>query len=870
MTLAGGSRLGPYEIVSQIGAGGMGEVYTARDTRLDRIVAIKVSHEQFTERFDREARAVAALNHPNICSLFDVGSNFLVMEYVEGETLAGPLPLETAIHYARQIAEAIEAAHERGIIHRDLKPANIKVTSEGKVKVLDFGLAKAIDDTTTTPSQNSPTLTLAATGAGMILGTAAYMSPEQAKGKTADRRSDIWAFGVVLYEMLTGKQLFNGETTGDVLAAVIRDEPDFKNIPSAVRPLVERCLIKDPRRRLQAIGEARLMLEEPQSFGMRAERGARTSRLPWIATAVFLLVAAAFATLYFRQRPPERRIVRFQIPPPSSAGNTAQYKLSPDGRYLAFTANEGGRVHLFVRAMDSLEARALPGTDDARLPFWSPDSAWIGFFNEGRLKKISVNGGPAQILCNAQNGIGGTWNGNGIIVFQPGPGNGVPLMRVPQAGGDAVPVTKLESNEGHVFPEFLPDGRHFLYWKRGGTGEAAGIYVGSLDGSSPVRILPDESNAVYVPPAFSGSSGHLLFRKETTLMAQPFDALALKLTGDLFPVAEQVGSAGPQAYAGFTASQNGVLVYRYGGDALSQEPIWMDRTGKPEKSDGPAGQYVDFRLSPDNQSVAFYRAEGSGRPNIWVREFGRNITRKLTFGTSVDLKPTWSTDGLRILFFSNRGTGGTGSFDLYTIAASGAGAAELLFKTGTPQGVVTFVDWSRDSRFVLYPLVGNGTGSDLWVVPQFGDTKPFPYLHEAYNETDATFSPDGQWAAYVSDESGRNEVYVQSFPPAGGKWQISTNDGGVDPQWSSDGTELFYVRVSVRSLMAVPVKLGKTFSAGTPKALFPLPVIAAGVANRRNYAASADGRRFLIMKPIGETAVPPVTVVLNWQSAFVK
>jgi Tol biopolymer transport system component/predicted Ser/Thr protein kinase len=854
MSLTSGTRLGPYEILDLIGAGGMGEVYRARDTRLDRIVALKVSKDQFSERFEREARSVAALNHPNICTLHDVGPNYLVMEFVEGEMLSGPLPLGTAIGYARQMAEAIEAAHDKGIVHRDLKPANIKIKPDGAVKVLDFGLAKALEEETPSGSmQNSPTLTIGATKAGMILGTAAYMSPEQAKGKAADRRADIWAFGVVFYEMLTGKQLFTGETVGEILASVIKEEPALDGLPAAVRPLIARCLQKDPRRRLQAIGEARLMLEDGGTEVPRQAK-ARPTTLAWVLAAVGIIAAAAVSFVHFREPAPEKHAIRFQVSPPEKS-NFNGYRLSPDGRNLAFIAGGGGPGRLMVRSMDSLEARAFPGTDGASLPFWSADSAWIGFFvqSENKLKKVSANGGPPQTLCDAPGRAGGTWNQDGVILFA----SGGAIQRVPQAGGVATPVTKPASGEQNVLPEFFPDGRHFLYWSRGSKPESNGIYAGSLDGGPPVRLLPDASNAAYVPPAESGASGHIIFRREDTLMAQPFDADKLQLKGEMFPVAEHVGQSGPQGNGAFSVSSNGVLVYGTGGAATTQELVWMDRTGKASGPAVPPGQYGNLRLSPDEKSVVFDRVE-SNNQDIWVRDLPRGVTSRLTFDPAADNFPIWSPDGQRVLWPSRR----SGSFDLYIKNAAGTGQEELLIKMGSPNGWGT--DWSRDGKFVMYMMPGEKTAQDLWIAPQSGDKKPFAYLQQPYNEFDGVFSPDGHWVAYVSNETGRNEVFVQAFPVSGAKWQIS-QAGGVDPQWRKDGSELFFVAAG-GTLMVVPVKAGGTFVPGTPTALFPI----VGVQIRRNYAASADGKRFLVARPVGEVAAAPITVVVNWREGLKK
>jgi len=858
MPLTTGTKLGPYKILDLIGAGGMGEVYRAKDTRLDRIVALKVSKDQFSERFEREARSVAALNHPNICTLHDVGPNYLVMEFVEGEMLSGPLPLETAIGYARQMAEAIEAAHDKGIVHRDLKPANIKIKPDGAVKVLDFGLAKALEEEAPSGSmQNSPTLTIGATKAGMILGTAAYMSPEQAKGKAADRRADIWAFGVVFYEMLTGRQLFTGETVGETLASVIKEEPVLDTLPVAVRPLIARCLQKDPRRRLQAIGEARLMLENPETPAAaptRSRLGLLSGFWMALAAGVMALAAAAVSFIHFREPAPEKHAIKFQVPPPEKS-NFNGYRLSPDGRNLAFIAGGAGLGRLMVRPMDSLEARAFPGTDGASLPFWSADNAWIGFFaqSENKLKKVSVNGGPPQTLCDAPTRAGGTWNQDGVILFSSG---GV-IQRVPQAGGVATPVTKPASGEQHVFPEFLPDGSHFLYWSRGGKPENAGIYAGSLDGAQTVRLLPDASNAAYVPPAESGASGHIVFRREDTLMAQPFDADKLQLKGEMFPAAEHVGTSGQQGNGAFSVSWNGELVYGTGGNAATQELVWMDRMGNASEPAVPPGQYGNFRLSPDEKSVVFDRIEANNS-DIWVRDLSRGVTSRLTFDPATDNLPIWSPDGQRVLWPSRK----NGSYDLYIKNAAGTGQEELLIKMGTPTGWGT--DWSRDGKFVLYMMPGEKTAQDLWIAPQSGDKKPFPYLQQPYNEFDGVFSPDGRWVAYVSNETGRNEVFVQAFPVSGAKWQIS-QAGGVDPQWRKDGSELFFGAAG-GILMAVPVKTGPSFIPGTPSPMFSL----VGPQIRRNYAPSADGRRFLVSRPVGEVAAAPITVVVNWREALKK
>jgi Tol biopolymer transport system component/tRNA A-37 threonylcarbamoyl transferase component Bud32 len=853
MPLAAGAKLGPYEIISLIGKGGMGEVYRARDPRTGRDVAVKVSTEQFSERFDREVRAVAALNHPNICTLFDVGPNFLVMEYVEGEAPHGPLPLDEAMRIAKQIADALEAAHERGITHRDLKPGNIKIKPDGMVKVLDFGLAK-IDAPAGPQSEDSPTLSMAATKAGMILGTAAYMAPEQARGKPVDKRADIWAFGVVLYEILTGQRLFKGEDITETLASVVKEKPDLSAVPPSVRPLLQRCLEKDPKKRLRDIGDMHLLLD-PAGQAISSPASPTHSWLVRIVAAVAILALAALAFVHFREAPPEQRVVRFQVPPPEKSSFTS-IRLSPDGRYLAFVAFEAGRFQLWVRAVDSLEARVLPGTDGAgnaaNQVFWSPDSAFIGFVAGGKLKKVSVTGGPPQNLADVPGIARATWGRAGVILVAPGPVS--PIQRVPAAGGVLVPVTKPEPGESHFVPDFLPDGQHFLYYVTGGKPEANGIYIASLEGMTAVRLLPDMVPAAYVPSATS-KTGHLLFRRDRTLMAQPFDPETLRFAGDMFPVADPVTA--------FTVSENGALAYASGTQAERDELVWMDRTGKQIESAGPPGEYGNFRLSPDEKRIVFNRTEASNT-DIWVLDLIRGVPSRITFDPATDNLPIWSADGLRVLWPSSR----SGGFDLYIRAATGTGQDELLIKMGTPNGWGT--DWSRDGKYILYQKPGDKAGRDLWIAPQSAErageeAKPFPYLQSPFNKQNGVFSPDGHWIAYVSDESGRDEVYVQAFPLTSEKKQISTG-GGTDPAWRKDGSELFYLAAD-RNLMAVPVRVvGTDFQPGVGKALFPLP----GNLTRRAYAPAGNGQRFLISRPIGETAAVPVTVVLNWQAGVTK
>jgi serine/threonine protein kinase len=861
MALTAGTRLGPYEILAPIGAGGMGEVYRARDTKLDRDVAIKVLPPSFAQdperlaRFEREAKVLASLNHPNIAQIYGIEERALIMELVDGQTLPGPLPLETALNYARQIADALETAHEKNIIHRDLKPANIMITPAGVVKVLDFGLAALPNrDHEGADPVNSPTLTISPTRAGMILGTAAYMSPEQARGKAVDKRADIWAFGVVLYEMLTGKRLFEGETVSDTLAQVLTKQPDWEQVPAKVRRLLKKCLEKDPKKRLRDIGDAWELLEDAPIAA--APSRSRVSVAGWIAAAMLLLALIGLSFVHFRKAPPpEERSVRFQVPWPEKSSD-AIFRLSPDGRYLAIAGSLNSSSRLWVRPLDSLEARVLPGTEEARFPFWSPDSAFIGFFAQGKLKRIALAGGPPQAICDAPRGLGGTWNRDGVIVFTPD--FGMPLYRVPAAGGGPAPVTKLAGSVGHAWPQFLPRTDRFLYFGFGvglGKREASGIYVGSLDEKPPVHILAG-SAATYAPPDASSNTGYLLFLRERTLMAQSFDPERLRLRGDLVPLAEPVGTEVLGFLPAFSVSDGGVLAYSSGEEGANRELVWLDRTGKLIGSAGPPGEYSNFRLSPDEKRIVMDRSAPQSAPDIWVLDLLRGVTSRLTFDPATDNLPIWSPDGQRVVFPSSR----KGLFDLYIKAASGAGQEELLIKLGTPTGWAT--DWSRDGRFILYQIPGVNTGQDLWIAPQFGDRKPFPYLQTQFNEQEGAFSPDGRWIAYVSDESGRDEIYVQAFPLSGEKHEISTG-GGSEPYWKEDGRELFYMAAD-RNLMAVPVTLGTTITPGTPKALFPVPASAL----RHSYAVTADGQRFLVTRSAGE--MPPITVVLNWQAELKK
>jgi len=887
MSLTPGDKLGPYEILAPIGAGGMGEVYRARDPRLNRDVAIKVSQERFSDRFEREARAVAALNHPNICTLHDVGPDYLVMEFIEGESPKGPLPLDEALRIARQIADALEAAHEKGIVHRDLKPANIKIKPDGTVKVLDFGLAKTVETASGDPA-SSPTMTISPTRAGMILGTAAYMSPEQARGKTVDKRADIWAFGVVLYELLTGRMLFQGEDLTETVASVVKEKADLSGVPERVRPLLEKCLEKDPRKRLRDIGDMGLLLDAapaPQAGGTAGPRGYR-----WISWAVAGALAAALAALsaiHFRETPAQPAAVRFQVPAPEGGVFTQGFMaLSPDGRQLAFLASGKGGLQLWVRGLDSLEARPLPGTEGGIFPFWSPDSRLVAFTSADRkLKKIEVSGGPAQTLCSLldipySRPYAGDWTRDGAIFFG-GPDG---IYRVPQAGGQPVRVTQADAAHGELYnayPQILADGRHFLYLNVFAASENNGIYLGSFDGKVKKRLAATTRGFRYAAPSEDGKPGHLLFLREETLMAQPFDPKTLEVAGDAFPIAERVSGAGP-TYAAFTVSGDRALAYYSGGAAAGRRQLtWYDRTGKALAPLGERAAYNNVALSRDGARAAVTQDSQNGRSlNLWLIDVARGIPGRFTFEDSAaDLDPVWSPDGSRVAFGSNR-EGRV--YTLYVKSTGNAAKEERLQKAETGERPC---DWSPDGRTLMYTRGSPGGGHyGLWSLSDMtGDPanrKASAYLDTKFNTTQCQFSPDGHWVAYSSDEAANGmEVYVQSFPAGSGTVRVSSG-GGSQPRWRRNGKELFYMGPGGK-LMAVDVKTAPAFQAGTPHALFDSHMWLPEAGGRLTattmlifrYDVTSDGQRFLVntTQQTETPAAPPgITVVLNWTAGLKK
>jgi Tol biopolymer transport system component len=819
------------------------------------------------------------------------------MELVEGPTLAdriaqGAIPLDDALPIARQIAEALEAAHEQGIIHRDLKPANIKVRPDGTVKVLDFGLAKAMDPPAAPRDvAQSPTITTPAmTHAGMILGTAAYMSPEQARGKPVDKRADIWAFGVVLFEMLAGRRPFVGDDISLTLASVLTKEPEWSALPApmpaGLRGLLTRCLKKDPKARMRDIGDARIQIEEllsgaPDQAGGHVTSDARSRwqrALPWAATGVLALGLTIAATAVVALRgggavAPAAGRVEFTIAPPPNmefggprslgTGNATQVAVSPDGQNVVFVAGANSVYQVWLRPFATVEARPIPGTDGGSYPFWSPDSRSIGFFASGKLKKVQVTGGPPIVLCDAPIPRGGSWSRDNVILFTPSTQGG--LQRVPSAGGVPTVATTLDPTTGetnHRWPHFLPDGRHFFYTASTTTccppSRPAQIRIGSLDpADASVTLFEGAESSV------SYASGHLLFANylDDILMAQPFDLDARQLQGDAFPLAEHVSWEGSR-YAGVSASANGTLVYAH-GDSQERKLTWFDRTGRVLATLGDTAPYTtltSLALSPDEQRVAV--AQGTARPgdvDVSVIDLARNVTSRQTFNPGLDTWPVWSPDSTRIAFSSQQ----SGKISMRQKLVDGTAADELLFEG---PGYVTPGDWSKDGRFIVFEDRTAGS-ADLWILPMFGDRKPFPVIQTAFDEFTAVFAPDGGWIAYSSNESGTRNVYVQPFPATGGKQLIST-DGGSQPVWRADGKELFYLAPD-GTLMAVPIDTTGQFRPGVAQALFRTAVPIFN-NSRGQYAVTRDGKRFLMTATPQKPSIAPLTVVLNWTATIQK
>jgi serine/threonine protein kinase len=917
-----GRRLGNFEITAWIGAGGMGEVYRARDTKLNRDVALKILPDAWSfapdriARFKREAQVLASLNHPHIGAIYGfedaTGVCALVLEFVDGPTLAeriaaGPIPVREALVIARQIADALESAHNRGIVHRDLKPTNINLRIDGVVKVLDFGLAKILaDEAIVDASLQSPAKSVEPTRTGVVLGTSGYMSPEQARGSAIDQRVDIWAFGCVLYEMLTGRSAFRGATVSDTIANVLAHDPAWGLLPSVVprsiRRLLGRCLQKDvddrcddiaavrqtiedaiARRgrnstsrlrtpanilmglghRLRDIRKARAQPAHPEIVYARQTHVVSDSDMPaplreWLVRAVAFMTLAAVAALaipvgrYIYSGKLDAPEMRLLVNTPPSA-DPSSFALSPDGRHLVYSTNIDDKAQLWNRPLDSVTTQPLVGTDRGIYPFWSPDSRTIGFFADGQLKLIDATGRTVQTIAQATTGLGGTWNQNGIILFAANSTG--PILRVARSGGALSAATRLMAlHSSHRFPQFLPDGRHFLLFVMGSP-EARGVYIGALDSSEVSRLVAADSAAVYVntPPGF------VLFTRQGALIAQGFDGRTLKLVGDPMIVAEHVAaSTGSKSVS---SAARGTLAYRT-TDAAALQLEWVDRTGKllTKVGDSDATPPLGVELSSDGTHVALDR----GNTDIWLIETTRNVTTRFTFGPASDILPIWSPDGRYIVFSSSR----RGTYGLYQKSVIDPSAETLLLATAERN--LFAEDWSPDGRFLLY-RVTDATGRDLWALPLVGgnDRKPFPVVQTEFDEREGQFSPDGKWIAYASNRSGRFEIYVQPFPGQGGATQVSIA-GGVQPRWRRNGKELFYIapgaRISTVSIAAASG--GQSLQIGEPVELFASRIARGGVpgGDKHAYAVAPDGQRFLIEQTTDQT-IAPVTIVLNWHAS---
>jgi serine/threonine protein kinase/Tol biopolymer transport system component len=880
MPLSAGTRIGHYEVIASLGAGGMGEVFRARDTKLNRDVALKVLPEVFAAdpdrlaRFKREAQLLASLNHPHIAAIYgfeDSGSvHALVLELVDGPTLSnriaeGAIPINTALAIARQIIDALEAAHEQGIIHRDLKPANIKVRSDGTVKVLDFGLAKALESDSARRS-DEPTITSRSVEGG-IAGTPAYMSPEQARGEAVDKRTDIWAFGCVLFEMLTGARAFAGQSTTDTIAAIIRADPEWSRLPrdtpDSVRRTLRRCLEKDRKRRLADIRDARLDIEDADSPQPATRSVSRRSiwaeRIAWSTALAAVLIAggAAWRTRTMSAGTAGEMRVEIAVPPTTAPVSLA---LSPDGKKLVFVASSDGNSQLWLRSLETGALRALRGTDGAAYPFWSPDSRSVAFFTVEKLYRMAIDGGAPQIVASAPVGSGGTWSSKGVILFPPVPD--APLMRVSESGGQPSPVgapadgqrtnkTSSTFEGGQRFPQFLPDGRHYLYYVR----ESRTVFLGDLDRHPAKRLFEADAAAVVAPP------DRVLFVRDGKLFSQRIDPARLEMTDGPAVVAEGV-SVDSRGVPAVSASADGSIVYRTGSVDQRRTLVWFDRSGKElgAAAEPDDRAPVNVQLSPDQRSAVLSRSY-EGNTDVWILDVNRKAFTRVTTDPAPELVPTWSPDGGSILYSKVSG----GGFRLaHKPLREGGKETELPITTRA-----IALDWSSDNRFILYRTNEPAeTGWNVWAIPDAGSGKPFPLLQSHFDERTATFSPDARWIAYESNETGQFEIYIYPFPGPGEKVTVS-NRGGSQPRWKADGTELFYVAAD-GNLMSVPVRLpsaSQRIELGTPTALFRTRIgntVQGGIAYA--YAITKDGQRFLMSTLVEQPAVA-LTLILNRREA---
>jgi serine/threonine protein kinase len=866
-----GQRVTHYSVTAHLGSGGMGDVYQATDTRLGRNVALKflpdaVAHDpERTSRFEREAKALAALNHPNIAALHGLeesdGRGFLVMELVPGQTLAErilghAMPLDETLSVARQIAEALEAAHEKGIVHRDLKPANVKVTPDGRVKVLDFGLAKLVTDSETERARqaaalDSPTITLQATRAGVILGTAAYMAPEQAKGLVVDQRADIFAFGCLLYEMLTGQRAFDGETTTDILSRVLQRDPDWTKLPSNLPPSVDRllrlCLEKDPRKRRQAAGDVRLDLEhaltEPVVAPIPVTR--RRGRLiPFLLTGGVLAAVAALAlpaARHLREAPPPEMRLQIVTPP---ALDPLDFALSPDGRSLVYVAaaSPNDAERLYLRPINQIEARPIPGTEGARFPFWSPDSRSLGFFASEQVFRIDLAGGRAQPLAPAANPQGGAWSADGTIVFAPT--TVTPLFQVSASGGKLTTATALESptQTNHRRPFFLPMSRQFLFFATG-PGQSD-VYLGSLDTTTLKRLTPANTSAQLLEP------DHIVFVQQGALVARRFDVSRAEMTGDPVTIADASGTS-PGAALGFSISAAGSLAYRI-AKATPSRMTWFNRDGSVS---GLGDDLNAPNISPDGRYVAYDRTIDGNR-DVWIMDLVRGGTTRFTTNAAIDGYPVWSPDGSRLAFHSLR----KGTFDIWTKRFDGAaGTEEPLLETPEHEWPIA---WSKDGRFLLYQRTDrNYEASDLFALTMTGaDRTSIVVANTPAEERMGEFSPDSHWIAYQTSESGQPEIVVRAFPESKGIVRVSTS-GGTAPRWRADGKEIYFVAPDGKMMAVRVTGSGQTITLGAPEPLFPTHIVSQVFTYQ--YAVASDGRFLVLNRQLADAT--PITLLLNWK-----
>jgi serine/threonine protein kinase len=884
MALTSGTKLGPYEIQSPLGAGGMGEVYRARDTRLDRVVAVKVlashlsSSPELKQRMEREARAISSLNHPNICHLYDIGSqdgtDYLVMEFLEGETLAerlakGPLPLNEILKIGTAVAEALSIAHRQGIVHRDLKPGNIMLTKAG-AKLMDFGLAKSAASGVPAGSSSAPLLSAARTmtqaspvspltTAGTMIGTIQYMSPEQIEGKEADARSDLFALGAVLYEMVTGARPFEGKSQISVASAILDKEPEPISAvqpltPPAFEHVVTACLAKNPDDRIQTAHDVVLQLKWIAQSGTSSPKSTDkrpTSRelLLWRIVAILALMLIALG-LWWRGSKGSEPTTYFSAPLPFAARSVA---ISPNGHTVAMVGHRESERNnsIWLYEPGAQEATSLPNTDGATFPFWSPDGQWLGFFADGKLKKLNLSGGPVQTLCEASTGRGGTWNKDGVILFTPSGTLGVGIYKISASGGTPTQVTVPDrklSEDSNRWPTFLPDGIHYLYSaiNLSGGKDLYSIYVGSLNSNEKRLVVRAKGNAAYAAP------GYLLFYRDRTLFAQHFDTKKFELTGEPAPILTDVQFFPRISQAVFATSSTGLLVAQRNADSGASQALWFDRKGQEIGLALNPAIMGNIMLSPNGRAVAADTTDpASQNTDIWTYDLETRSAKRLTFDPALDSLPIWSPDGSRIIFASNRDL----KFDLYLKDANGAQEEKIIPQDGPDRFPA---DWSRDGKYVIY-----SRGPDLWylALPELRATQ---FLKAPSTLKSARFSPDGKWVAYSSNESGRWEIYVTSFPEAHGKWQVS-NAGGDQPRWRGDGKELFYFSNDSK-IMAVEVKTGANFDAGTPAALFQAnPREMFATSELFSYDVSSDGQKFLINTQL-KTEMTPVSIVLNWSA----